>query len=163
MSPPTLTRAWGLSRTRTTSLAVLAALSLVGCATTSSAGAPATAGSSSTVVHGTAASCAGLTAAQQFTAAKVVLDGTALSGATVPGANGILASPARFRVQRYLKGAGAAVVTVQTAITLVSNGTMVSEDGIRPRAGERWRIDSSTTSEPYATSICLGSHRMRPR
>jgi hypothetical protein len=39
---------------------------------------------------------------------------------------------------------------------------MVSEDGIQPRAGERWRIDASTTTEPYATSICLGSHRLRP-
>jgi hypothetical protein len=104
----------------------------------------------------------GLTVAQQFAAATVVFDGTALAGATVPGANGILASPARLRVQHYLKGAGPAVVTVQTAIKSVAKRiTIVSEDGIRPRAGERWRIYASTTTEPYGTSMCLGSRRLR--
>jgi hypothetical protein len=82
----------------------------------------------------------------------------------VPSTNGILASPARVRVEHYLKGNGPAVVTVQTAIkTLPPRTTLVSEDGIRPRAGERWRIYASSPSEPYSTSICLGSHRLPAR
>lgn len=144
------------------SLSILAALSLAGCAAASSASPPATTGSVGTAVHGTASSCAGLTSAQQFAAAKLVFDGTALAGATVPGANGTLASPARLQVQHYLKGTGPTVVTVQTAIKSVGKRTtMVSEDGIQPRAGQHWHIDASTTTQPYATSICLGSHRLQ--
>jgi hypothetical protein len=163
MPLPTLLRERSSSRRRTISLSVLAALSVAGCATTSSATPHVTPASSNTIVQGTAASCAALTASQQFAAAKVVFDGDALSGATVPG-KGVLASPARIRVEHHLKGSGPAVVTVQTAIKLINKRTtLVTEDGIRPRAGERWRIYASTTTEPYATSICLGSHRLPGR
>jgi hypothetical protein len=87
-----------------------------------------------------------------------------LSGATLPHTDGILASPARVRVEHYLKGSGPASVTVQTAIKAVSSTTeQVSEDGIQPRTGEYWRIYASTASQPYATSICLGSHRLPVR
>lgn len=136
---------------------VLAALAPAGCASTSSAGAPSASGA---IVRGAAASCVGLTPSQQIAAAKLVFDATALPGATVPGSDGILASPARFRVQRYVKGHGRSVVTVQTATRVLSGGSIsVSEDGIQPRAGERWQIDAGTRTEPYATSICLGSRR----
>jgi hypothetical protein len=145
-------------------LSVIAALSVAGCAAASSAPPPTKPAPSSTIVHGSAASCASLTPSQQFAAAKLVFDGEMLSGATVPGTDGIFASPARVGVKRYVKGSGAAVVTVQTAITTVKAGTvMVIEDGIRPRAGERWRIYASNTSEPYSTSTCLGSHRLPAR
>jgi hypothetical protein len=151
-------------RAAAVSLGVLAALSVGGCAAASPAAPPTGPASSRTIVQGTAASCAGLTPSQRFAAAKVVFDGTMLSGATVPSANGILASPARVRVEHYLQGSGPAVVTVQTAIkNLRSRGTRVSEDGIRPRAGERWRIYASSASEPYSTSICLGSHLLPAR
>jgi hypothetical protein len=145
-------------------VAILAALSLEGCASASPSAPPTGTGSSGTIVQGAAASCAGFTAPQQFAAAKVVFDGDMLPGAIVPGSNGILASPARVRVEHYLKGNGPAVVTVQTAIKALHAGTtQVGEDGIRPRAGERWRIYASTDSEPYSTSICLGSHRLPAR
>ena len=145
-------------------LAILAALSVGGCAAASPSAPPTVPASSGTIVQGTAASCVGLTPSQQFAAAKVVLDGDMLPGATAPGSNGILASPARVRVEHYLKGNGTRVVTVQTAIKTLHAETMqVSEDGIRPRAGERWRIYASTASEPYSASICLGSHRLPVR
>lgn len=143
----------------------LAALSVAGCAATPAAAPPPKpAASSSAIVHASAASCAGLTPSQQFAAAIVVFDGDMLSGATAPGTHGILASPARVRVQRYLKGSGAAVATVQTAIkTINTESVEVTEDGIRPRAGERWRIYASTASEPFSTPICLRSRRLPVR
>jgi hypothetical protein len=146
-------------------LAVVAtALGAGGCAAASPVAPPSARASSGTTIQGTAASCAGLTRAQEFAAAKVVFDGVMLPGATAPGTNGVLASPARVRVTDYLKGKGPVVATVQTAIQTASGGIMrVSEDGIRPRAGERWRIDASSTTEPYATSICLGSRRLPAR
>lgn len=143
------------------SLSVLAALGIAGCATGSSGTPPTKQTSSRTIDHATAASCAGLTAPQQFAAAKLVFDGEMLAGAVAPTSSGILASPARVRVTRYLKGNGPAVVAVQTAIkTLDAGASLVTEDGIRPRAGERWRIYTSSASRPYATSICLGSRRL---
>ncbi len=143
---------------------VAAALAASGCAAAAPSAPPSALASSGAVAPGTAASCVGLTRSQQFAAAKVVFDGVMLPGATAPGTNGALASPARMRVTSYLKGHGPTVATVQTAIELMSGGTMrVSEDGIRPPAGERWRIDTSSTTKPYATSICLGSHRLPAR
>lgn len=144
-------------------LAAAAALAAAGCAGTSPA-APSSVVTSGTVVQGTAASCAGLNRSQQLAAAKVVFDAVLLPGATAPNTRGALASPARARVERYLKGSGPAVVTVQTAIeTLPGGATRVTEDGIRPHAGEHWQIDASGTTEPYATSICLGSRRLPDR
>ena len=146
------------------SLSVLAVLSVGGCAAASSAAPPTKPGSSSTIVRGTAASCADLTPSQQFAAAKVVFDGEMLPEVAARGTRGILASPAWVRVERYLKGDGRADVTVDTAIKTVHEGTvLVTEDGIRPRSGERWRIYASTASEPYSISICLGSHRLPAR
>lgn len=143
------------------SLAMVSAFVVAGCTAASSAPPPAKLASSGKTVQGAAASCAGLTPSQQFAAARVVFDGEMLSGATSSHADGILTSPARVRVERYLKGSGPARVSVQTAIRAVNSRTVrVTEDGIRPRASEHWRIYASTASEPYATSICLGSHRL---
>lgn len=151
-------------RSKLSSRCLVAALATGGCAGASPAtprSAPATSG---TVIQGTAASCAGLTRPQQFAAAKVVFDAVMLPGAAAPGTSGVLASPARARVERYLKGIGPAVATVRAAITTLPGGAeRVSEDGIRPRAGEHWRIYASSTTQPYATSICLGSHRLPGR
>jgi hypothetical protein len=152
------------SRGAAVTLSVVAALSVAGCAAASSAAPPTKSALSSTIVHGTAASCGGLTPSQQFAAARIVFEGEMLSGAAVSDTNRILASPARVRVERYLKGSGPAVVTVLTAIKTVNAGAvLVTEDGIRPHAGERWRIYASPASEPYSTSICLGSHRLPVR
>lgn len=139
-------------------LLVVAAAFAGGCAAMSPA-APRSAGASSGT--GTAASCVGLTRSQEFAAAKVVFDAVMLPGATAPGTNGILASPARARVISYLKGMGPVAATVQTAIQTAPGGaTRLNEDGIRPRSREHWRIYASNTTAPYATSICLGSHRV---
>lgn len=136
----------------------VAALAAGGCAGASPATPRSVPATSGTVTQGTSASCAGLTRSQQFAAANVVFDAVMLPGATAPGTSGVLSCPARARVGHYLKDIGPAVATVQTAITTLPGGAeRVSEDGIRPRAGEHWRIYSAGTTKPYATSICLGS------
>ena len=107
------------------------------------------------------ASCAGLRPAQQLAGATVVLIGTMLPGATVSGGNqSVLASPARVRVIRYLKGRGPRMVRVETADTRVHGGIRTAEDGITPGAGQRWKIYSSSKRSPYQTSICAGSRQV---
>ena len=111
-----------------------------------------------------AASCAALTVAQQFKAARVVFDGTMLSGPTVLlGKVRMLSSPAQVRVIRYLKAHGPKTVRVDTAAALAGSGVAVSEDGIEPHAGQRWRIYSNRSRQPFTTSICAGSRLLRPR
>ena len=113
--------------------------------------------------RGAAASCVGLTPAQQFTNARIVVEGTMLRGRTLPvGSRQVLASPARMRVSRYMKGTGPRLVRVQTGVSVSRGGAAVSEDGIEPRPGERWRIYSSSSRQPFATSICAGSRQLRP-
>ena len=110
-----------------------------------------------------AASCAALTPAQQFKAAHVVFDGTMLSGPTaLAGGHPALSSPARVRVTGYLKGRGPAVVRVDTGSAAGGGGIVVSEDGIEPVVGQRWRIYSDSSREPFTTSICAGSRLLRP-
>jgi hypothetical protein len=70
---------------------------------------------------------------------------------------GLSCRPARFRVVRYLKGSGPAVVTVQTAVASRGNATVYGEDGIAPAAGQRWKIYTPSLHAPYQTSICNGS------
>jgi len=69
----------------------------------------------------------------------------------------VLASPARFRVVRYLKGSGPRVVTVATALSGRGDAVTADEDGIEPRAGQRWTIYTTSLRMPYASSICGGS------
>ncbi len=90
----------------------------------------------------------------------MVFVGTMLvGGAANLGGHSVLASPARVRVSRYLKGAGPGVVTVATGVT--SGGNVVSEDGIEPLAGQQWMIYTRSRRMPYQTSLCDGS-RMFP-
>jgi uncharacterized protein with von Willebrand factor type A (vWA) domain len=85
----------------------------------------------------------------------MVFVGTMLAGRTADlGGRRILVSPARVRVIRYLKGSGPSVVSVATG---VSAGGVVNEDGIEPRAGQRWAIYAMTLRRPYQTSICDGT------
>jgi hypothetical protein len=108
-----------------------------------------------------AASCVGLTRAQQLQAARKVMLGVMLRGRTVSdGGHLVLASPARMRVLRYIKGHGPRVVRVSTAVTPRDGGVVVGEDGIEPRAGQRWRIYTISKRMPYQTSICGGSRRV---
>jgi hypothetical protein len=60
-------------------------------------------------------------------------------------------------VLSYLKGSGPGEVTVQTALTVRGNTVTGIEDGIEPRAGQRWRIYTTSAQMPYETSGCGGS------
>jgi hypothetical protein len=115
-------------------------------------------------IEGVAASCAALTPAQQFKAARVVFDGTTLNGPTVRfDGRRVLSSPARVRVSRYLKGHGPAVVRVETGSAAAPGGVVVNEDGIQPVVGQRWRIYADMSRQPFATSICSGTRLLVDR
>ena len=66
-----------------------------------------------------------------------------------------------MRVERYLKGHGPRTVTVETAATITGQGIRFAEDGIEPRAGERWKIYTVSRRRPFATSMCAGSAPVR--
>jgi hypothetical protein len=106
-----------------------------------------------------AALCAAMSASAYLAGARAVFIGTALGGpaAEASSAGGVLLSPARFHVIRYLKGSGPPVVTVQTALTSQGSVMADGEDGIQPRAGQRWKIYTTSLHMPYLTSICDGS------
>ena len=44
-----------------------------------------------------------------------------------------------------------------TALTSRGDAVTADEDGIEPRAGQRWTIYATSPHMPYATSICGGS------
>jgi len=73
----------------------------------------------------------------------------------------VLASPATVRVARYLKGSGPSTVKVRTAVTITNRGVTVAEDGIEPQVGELWKIYAGSRGQPFDTSICAGSMRIR--
>ena len=109
---------------------------------------------------GVAASCAGTTPAQALAHARLVFDGTMLAGPVVGlGPHEELLSPARVRVNRYLKGHGPRIVRVQTAVSRSQHGMVHAEDGIQAEPGQRWVIYTNGTRQPFLTSICAGSHR----
>jgi hypothetical protein len=128
------------------------ALLLAGCASAQSA-AP-----SARETTGVSASCAALSPAEQFAAARVVLVGVMLPGPATH--TGVLVSPARMRVERYLKGRGPRVVKVATAVRIEGGSTAVAEDGIEPRAGERWKVYTQSLRQPFDASLCAGSTRV---
>lgn len=74
--------------------------------------------------------------------------------------SGILLSPARIHVTRYLKGHGPAVVTVKTGYTREGGGGIINGEGVTPKTGEHWMIYATSARRPYATSVCGGSHRV---
>lgn len=127
---------------------------LSGVTLTACAGAGGSAGGSVS-----AGSCIGGTASAYLARARVAFIGTALPGPTIDAgsAGAVLASPARFRVVRYLKGSGPGVVTVATALSGRGDAVTANEDGIEPRAGQRWKIYTTSLRMPYVTSICGGS------
>lgn len=73
---------------------------------------------------------------------------------------GVLGSPARMRVEWYLKGHGPRIVRVQTGLTIEPNGVTGNSDGIEPTAGERWKIYTGSRHQPFDTSDCSGSTRV---
>jgi hypothetical protein len=108
-----------------------------------------------------AASCAAVTPAQQFAAARLVFVGVMLPGPTAEA--GVLGSPARMRVERYLKGHGPRIVRVITALRIEPGGVAGGSEGIYPKAGERWKIYADSRRQPFATSVCGGSKRLAAR
>jgi hypothetical protein len=102
-----------------------------------------------------------LTAAQELGAARIAFTGRMLAGRTVAlGRAHVLASPARVRVIRYLKGHGPRTVEVQTAAGRSATGGVVDAEGIEPRVGQRWRIYSDQTRQPLPTNVCGGSRSL---
>jgi hypothetical protein len=84
-----------------------------------------------------------------------VFVGVALDAPTALDDN--LVSPARFEVVRWVKGDGAAVVEVPTAVsTSFGGGITLTEDDITPRPGERWLVMLRNGS-----ATCTGSRVLR--
>jgi hypothetical protein len=100
------------------------------------------------------ASCLFMTAAEQRARAQVILDGVALEGPTATGVQ-------RFRVTRFLKGAGPRVVRVQTGTIRRADGTgSTTSVSLFVRRGERWRIFArGSASRILKTTLCDGSRR----
>ena len=155
MSPP-LGRRWGGVNLRVSALA--AGVLVAGCG-----GSTALSTSVAPARHtAVAASCVGLSPAQELATARLVFFGRMLPGASTElGGRQVLGSPATVRVLRYLKGSGPRRVKVRTAATITNRGVTVAEDGIEPQVGEIWKIYAGSRRQPIDTSICGGSRRVR--
>lgn len=84
----------------------------------------------------------------------------AFEGVAQPGPTGLdgeLLSPARFRVSRWIKGAGPSEVEVPTAVRRQGDLYMVVSEGIHPRPSERWVVMLRGES-----AACTGSRVLRP-
>ena len=130
---------------------VTAALSILPLTTIAACSTPASSGSG--------ASCAGPASPSAYLAwAQVAFVGVMLPGPTVPAGPGdVLLSPARIRVDRYLKGGGPRIVTVVTGVSKSGDEVTGASERIMPLAGQRWRIYAMTKTMPYDTSVCSGS------
>lgn len=101
-------------------------------------------------------SCIATSPAELASRAGTVFEGEALPGRT--GFNGILVSPALFRVSEYLKGSGPDEVAVETGLIETGFGFRGTSVSIEPRAGERWRIFTpSGIGGIVLTTTCDGS------
>ena len=101
------------------------------------------------------ASCILQTAAQQRARADVIFDGLALDSPTASGVQ-------RFRVSRYLKGRGPAIVRVQTGNRVFGDGSgSVTSVSLVVRKGQRWRIfGQGNPRRVVQTNVCAGSRRL---
>jgi hypothetical protein len=84
----------------------------------------------------------------------VIVDAVALPGPA--GLDGALLSPARFRVERYDKGAGPRTIE---AVTGDLPAALVPE-GLHVRVGERWRLIGSRDGAGRFVSDCGASARV---
>lgn len=129
------------------------------------------------IVQSASALCLAQTETQAFRRAQVVFEGVMPSGPTIEAGDlgAALRSNARMRVERYRKGDGPRMVRIPTAGSahdgagrLVDGQTgpapapvLFTEDGITPKAGERWVIYGDLLPDgSVRTSICAGSHRV---
>jgi len=134
-----------------------AALSLLAAAALAATGLTAC-GSPGGTQSSEGASCAAESPSVQFASAQIVFVGVMLPGPAVQmGQGDVLTSPARVRVERYLKGGGPPVVTVITGVTSNASGVTVAGEGIQATAGQRWKIYTTSSTMPYDTSVCGGS------
>ena len=101
------------------------------------------------------ASCIFQTPAEQRARAAVIFDGVALEGPTATGVQ-------RFKVTRYRKGLGPAIVRVQTGTIRRPDGSGVTSSvSLLVRKGERWRIFARGSARKILrTSVCDGSRRL---
>jgi len=102
------------------------------------------------------ASCVPSTVAENRARASVIFDGVALEGPTRTGVQ-------RFRVIRYLKGSGPAVVRVNTGHIRRADGSgTLSSVSLMVKRGERWRIYARGSATGILQSnMCTGSRRLR--
>jgi len=107
------------------------------------------------VVASAQASCIAQTQAQQRAQADVIFDGVALDTPTAVGVQ-------RFKVTRYRKGRGPAIVRVQTGHRRFPNGTVSTTSvSVVVRRGQRWRIFAQgSPRRVLQTNICTGSRRL---
>jgi hypothetical protein len=100
------------------------------------------------------ASCIQTTPAEQRARANVIFDGFALEGATPSGIQ-------RFRVTRYLKGRGSAVLRVNTGNRRRADGTgSTTSVSLVVRRGERWRVFArGSVRKTLFSNLCDGSRK----
>jgi hypothetical protein len=87
--------------------------------------------------------------------AAVIFDGVALAGPTATGVQ-------RFKVTRYRKSRGPAIVRVQTGHRVFADGSgSTTSVSIVVRKGQRWRIFARGSARKILqTSVCDGSRRL---
>ena len=86
----------------------------------------------------------------------MIFVGVALEGPTSTGIQ-------RFRVERYLKGAGPETAHVSTGVEARSDGTgMTTSVSVNVSEGERWQIYARTRpgSDVLETNLCDGSGKL---
>jgi hypothetical protein len=96
-----------------------------------------------------------MTAAEQRARAHVIFVGIALQGPTPTGVQ-------RFRVMRYLKGAGPRVVRVNTGYVRRADGSgTVTSVSLFVKRNERWRIFARGSARKILNSSqCAGSRKL---
>jgi hypothetical protein len=82
--------------------------------------------------------------------AELVFRGQALDGETE---NGVLLSPAQFRVTEYLKGSGPDELPVETGHSPGAGSSL----GIKAAPGETWLIYGDLEDGRVVTTVCAGS------
>lgn len=99
--------------------------------------------------------CIASTPAELRARAHVIFDGVALEGPTATGVQ-------RFRVTRYRKGSGPAVVRVRTGVVRRADGSVVTTSiALYVKKGERWRIFARGSAKRVLQSnYCDGSRRL---
>ena len=103
------------------------------------------------------ASCIFMPSAEQRARADIIFDGVVLEGPTATGVQ-------RFKVTRYLKGRGPAIVRVQTGTKRRADGTgSTTSVSIFAKRGQRWRIFARGAARKILqTNLCDGSRRLSP-